>query len=723
MRIKQASVRNFRLLKDVHVTLDASTTVIVGRNNSGKTSFGEAIRRMVAKEQPQLSLHDFSVSERNQFLKAAQLAAEGASEQDVRELLPVIAVDLVFDYSDSPSSFGGLAPLVIDLDENVTEAHLSISFALPQGETGLFFLGIDPDAKPDQFFSMIDERVKKHYRRTTAAVNATDETTSLAIRPQDVDYALMVTNVRAQRGLDDITTTEAGVLGNVLEQLFHAAEGAGGATIREDIVGELENALGGIHKQIDATFNTHLEALAPVFELFGFPGTNGTLLKTESKLEFSQVLRNYTRVLYPQVDGPALNESYNGLGTRNLLHILLQVVAAFREWSNAREQPETHLVFIEKPEAFLHPQVQEVFIRQLSHLRKHLQQDTDATWPVQFVITTHSPHVANEVEFTALRYFRDSQTEGTGRVAVVKDLASAVQDVHNLDARFLHQYLTLTSSNLFFADAAILVEGTSERLTIPRIIGGRGTSSRASYVCILEVGGAYAYKFIPLLDFLGVKSLVVADIDSGRKNSNNRLETALVSQGTNTSNATLKNWFDKRVSPTQLLTLNDEFKIHRNIRVAYQVPELPDKACGRSFEEAFILANPELFALAKRPEYDATPLDDQDGSVETTASSSASIAALDPASQLQTSSTSGVVSQCETLEERVSAEAKRLKKSDFAIKFAVDEPEWLVPRYLLEGLDWLLPPEHSEHETETDTTPVEVSQDLIAEGPQGSNDY
>ncbi|HFU1242287.1 MULTISPECIES: AAA family ATPase [Citrobacter] len=37
MRIHQVQIKNFRLLADVELVLEEQTTVIVGRNNSGKT--------------------------------------------------------------------------------------------------------------------------------------------------------------------------------------------------------------------------------------------------------------------------------------------------------------------------------------------------------------------------------------------------------------------------------------------------------------------------------------------------------------------------------------------------------------------------------------------------------------------------------------------------------------------------------------------------------------
>jgi Predicted ATP-dependent endonuclease of the OLD family len=43
MKIKTIQIQNFRLLKNVTLSLEDNTTVIVGRNNSGKTSLTEVL--------------------------------------------------------------------------------------------------------------------------------------------------------------------------------------------------------------------------------------------------------------------------------------------------------------------------------------------------------------------------------------------------------------------------------------------------------------------------------------------------------------------------------------------------------------------------------------------------------------------------------------------------------------------------------------------------------
>ena len=47
MRLKNVAVKNFRLLQDVSLVLEGRTTVVVGRNNCGKTSLTEVMRRLL----------------------------------------------------------------------------------------------------------------------------------------------------------------------------------------------------------------------------------------------------------------------------------------------------------------------------------------------------------------------------------------------------------------------------------------------------------------------------------------------------------------------------------------------------------------------------------------------------------------------------------------------------------------------------------------------------
>lgn len=66
-----------------------------------------------------------------------------------------------------------------------------------------------------------------------------------------------------------------------------------------------------------------------------------------------------------------------------------------------------HIVLIEEPEAHLHVQVQQVFIRKAYDvLTNHRFIKENSNFNTQLVISTHSSHIARETNFADLRYFK-----------------------------------------------------------------------------------------------------------------------------------------------------------------------------------------------------------------------------------------------------------------------------------------------------------------------------
>ncbi len=457
--------------------------------------------------------------------------------------------------------------------------------------------------------------------------------------------------------MDDATNKEKAVLGKVFERLFTSASAAGAGTDDQARAETLKTAVEGVQTQIDTDFNDQLRALAPTFSLFGYPGLSDPQLRTETQLDVQQLLSNHTTVTYsgPDPEGINLPESYNGLGSRNLIFILLKLFELFREFTTRQPESGVHLIFIEEPEAHLHPQMQSVFIRQLNRIREMFEATYNRgnAWPVQFVVTTHSSHIANEASFDAMRYFLARPRENGSTILRTrsKDLRTGLSRENPENREFLHQYMTLTRCDLLFADGAILVEGTTERLILPAAIGKfdeqNGNNIRGKYLSIMEVGGAYAHLFYNLVDFLDLRTLIVTDLDSVDA-ANNRTKCK-VSGGTHSSNASVNRWFDPDGgnSPT-LAVLLAKTDIEKSIgcrRIAYQVPHTDGDACGRSFEDAFILANPNKFGL--------------DGPTAT------------------------------ERETQAWDLAKDVKKSEFALRFAINDTEWAIPRYIDQGLRWL----------------------------------
>ena len=77
MRIEKVRVEGYRLLEDIEIVLEKNSTVIVGRNNSGKTSFTSIFDCFCGESGARFRLEDFSSLSREKFLNARKLKEEG----------------------------------------------------------------------------------------------------------------------------------------------------------------------------------------------------------------------------------------------------------------------------------------------------------------------------------------------------------------------------------------------------------------------------------------------------------------------------------------------------------------------------------------------------------------------------------------------------------------------------------------------------------------------
>lgn len=662
-KLESVCVEGFRLLERVEIAIEKEATVIVGRNNSGKTSLAEVFDRFLGEQAGRFRLEDFAAAVRPKFLAAKALRDAGESNSNVvLAELPVIALTLAFSYDKDTGDLGPLSPFIIDLDPDCTSAIARIEYSASLKTISMLLdtpAHLDGENAADVLFRHLRETLPKAYTVKTFAIDPTDRSNRREFdKAADLTALISTGFVRAQRTLDVGKRGDTDVIGKLLNKLFKTANTLTASPGDQEVAAGLKASIAELEKAMQGDFDERLKALLPALNTFGFPSLNDTELRPQTTIDVESLLTDNTRILYTGTDGVHLPEGYTGLGTRNLIYILLQLEALHKAYRGASMRPGTHLVFIEEPEAHLHPQMQEVFIGQLNDAVAtfSLRYPSEPAWQVQFIVSTHSSHLANAAQFEAIRYFLNDPTAQDGvRRTKVKDFHKGAESISSDDRRFLQQYMTLTKCDLYFADKAILVEGATERILMPRIIKlvdvglphERKLSSQ--YITTIEAGGAHAQVFYPLLDFLELKTLIISDLDAV-KLIDSRWRKCPCADGERTSNSALKSWFEDTEISIQVLqakTADEKTKGMR--RIAYQMAEDGSEHCARSYEDALILANLSDFGIAND------------------ASAAANAWEM----------------------------AQDFRKSEEAIKFAIREENWNVPKYISEGMVWLSEPSPS----------------------------
>ena len=306
----------------------------------------------------------------------------------------------------------------------------------------------------------------------------------------------------------------------------------------------------------------------PIKELegLGYPGVSDPKVTINTKLRPTDGLQHASAVQYQVAEGNqgrphCLPEDYSGLGYQNLIFMVFLLMGFRDDWMRVGKAglhltgeterphfPPLHLVLVEEPEVHLHAQVQQVFIKKAYDLlRKHPDLGNSEALTTQLIVSTHSSHIAHEVDFKCLRYFRRSQPRSTGDMSTttVANLSTVFGETSET-ARFVSRYLKATHCDLFFADAAILVEGQAERILVPHFIRHHYKDLDRRYITLLELGGSHAHRLKPLIEALGLTTLIIADLDlTELKDSRWRAVQPKLGCGQQTDNPVLKEWYPK----------------------------------------------------------------------------------------------------------------------------------------------------------------------------------
>ena len=657
MRIAFIEIQNFRKLKACRVDIAQQETIFVGANNSGKTSAMDALVLFLKQSRHKaFATTDFTLSN---WSAINHLGAQWVASADNKEaelaidallpLVPSLDVWLTADEKDlhrvahllptldwTPKELLGVR--LVFAPKNMEELYKDYRSAYKSArdaESASTNAEPPPSLWPNSMRDFLDRRLHSQFEVQSYILDPTQcqypvkGIANPQSVPPDTDplnkdpFAdlIKIDVITAQRGFSDPKTEDEShsgfaSLSTQMRRYFSKHLNPSEAPDASDI--EALEAIEAAKTVFNEKLVTSFKPAIGELEGLNYPGFSDPKISITSKIDPRDSLDHEAAVQFdlPGSDSLFLPEKYNGLGYQNLISMVFNLIRFRDEWMRVGKAAKNqgakdvaieplHVVLVEEPEAHLHAQIQQVFIKKAYQVLRSHAALVDSSFSTQMVVSTHSSHIAHEVDFSCLRYFRREPATEKGEIptATVINLSQTFGDGDET-SKFATRYLRTTHCDLFFADAAILVEGSAERMLIPHFVRAKFPKLDQSYISLLEIGGAHAHRLKPLLDTLGLLSLVVTDVDSiletGRAKA--RPERG---KGYRTGNTTLKGWVPQIELLDDLLNLSNEKKQTADglVRVAYQCPITvgykesggEDEAIPYTFEDSLALTNLALF--------------------------------------------------------------------------------------------------------------------------------
>ncbi len=426
MYLQQITVKNFRCLKEITITLSSGLNILVGENNIGKTALLDAIRAALG---PAASTGE-----------PLKIGPDDRHRQaDGTYLNEAIQISLVF---------ANLSP-----DEQAQFIDiLNYNAAEPVKSTAQLNFRWNWNEKT------------KHYSINRWGGSAAFSENAV---PEDVLQMLPVTLLGALR--DATAALQPGRnsrLAHLLEARANDADKAAIVKFGKTTNDELEkNEL--VSKTQALITKTLSQASGKVF-------AQKTAIKT-SPPEFEKIIQGLRLVVSRLLPGDVeITDELraNGLGFNNLFYIATVILEL-----NAQTNALLPLLLVEEPEAHLHPQLQTLLADFLT--------DPKELHPVkvQSLITSHSPTIAAHVPPERLRVLhmtKDRKLYCASFDACGLTMPQFAQ---------VRRMLDVTRASLLFSRGVILVEGITEALLVPVLARRAGTNLEENGISVVPICG------------------------------------------------------------------------------------------------------------------------------------------------------------------------------------------------------------------------------------------
>lgn len=560
---------------DGSINIASTTTLLVGKNNSGKTTVFEALDKLVngnsdSNSRPKFNFDDFNY----EYIK--KLVDEyGNDKYDVLPSIEfVLTIGLDKGKDDLIVNLGYFIPIGYDADEiklfaryEVVESEILKEQIKNEINSGTY----TEENKTECFYKLskiLNENIS-NYKIKYYDKNGNE------IKKFKLSNLIDFFKIQANKVTAD----------DCLSAAFNSIITARNKSDKSYDKALTESHIKEINDDLEEKFNTaHTNEINKTLTSIT---DNDITVKLRADLTFEKIIKNIVKYEYKE-NNNFVPENQFGLGYTNLMVIISKLVEYMEKYPESSFNSKINLIGIEEPETYMHPQLQELFISHINEAIEILLQQHEKNINSQIILSTHSSHIVNSKihsggTFNSINYISANGTNARA-VSLNDNKISPGGETEKDDFKFIKKHIIFKASDLFFADAAILVEGTAENILLPYFISNDKTLNK-KFITILPINGAHALVYNNLIKLLQIPIAIITDLDVVRTDSEKEDDKQITSiKDRNTTNETIR-YYNNSYS------LNDDtgYFEDENIKVFFQKEE--NGYIPTSFEESIILAN------------------------------------------------------------------------------------------------------------------------------------
>lgn len=460
MKIFRISVENFRLLKDFSIDINKDLSLVIGKNNVGKTSLLSILDKFL-NEKSKFSYDDFNIDFKNELENLIKSCTEYTEKNFIVKGIK-LKIFIEYDENDDLSS---VSNILMDLDPENNKIVLGFEYVLDYANflkirTSYYNFNLNQEDK------ILKEKISRPMALNEFLKNELDH--YFHIHKLSFEYDVVSQNVNNAKFIDlmkegislkdiinfkyisarrDVTNKEKeSTLSKQTSNLYKKAEDntekQNATDDFKDHLSETDNALSNIYKDI-------FKGVLDKVQKFGGINGQSTDISIISTLQHRELLDGNTTVVYSH-DDHKLPESYNGLGHMNLISMIFEIEILLQDFRRDKDNKpaDINLLFIEEPEAHTHPQMQYIFIKNIKNLLGEvIQRDDGVNRTLQYLITTHSSQIVADSDFNDIKYLK---IESKNNV-IAKNLSDLIKEYEEdpKQYKFLKQYLTISRAEFF----------------------------------------------------------------------------------------------------------------------------------------------------------------------------------------------------------------------------------------------------------------------------------